>query len=168
MNTETRTVVMDHDKVEKVITRIAYQVLEENFEEKKLIFIGIKGQGYTLAKRLSDKLQSVSSIPVDLFEIELHKDKPLKHDILASFSESDIRNKAVFLVDDVLNSGRTLIYAARYVLGFPVKNLQTICLVDRKHRRYPIRADYVGLTLATTLQEHISVSFGKKDCVYLD
>lgn len=168
MNTDVRTVVMDHTKVKQVITRIAHQIYENNFEEKSLVIIGIKGQGYILAERLLKELKAISPQPIALYEMDINKDKPLKHDVAVDYEESTLKNKAVFLVDDVLNSGRTLIYAVRYALGFPVKKLQTVCLVDRKHRRFPVRADYVGLTLATTLQEHITVEFGKQDCVYLD
>ena len=75
----------------------------------------------------------------------------------------------MLLVDDVLNSGKTLIYGAKYLLDYPLKSLKTVILVNRRHRLYPIRADYVGLTLSTTMQEHIEVRFeGKEAEVYLD
>ena len=84
------------------------------------------------------------------------------------FSSLPLKNKIVILVDDVLNSGRTLIHATQAILETEVKGLQTVCLVDRKHRKFPIRADYVGLTLSTTLQEHITVEFNENDQVYLE
>ena len=79
----------------------------------------------------------------------------------------DLDGRVVILVDDVLMSGRTLMYAAAHLVGSPLKRLTTVVLVDRLHRTFPIRADIVGLTLSTTLQEHISVELGKEDVVYL-
>ena len=75
--------------------------------------------------------------------------------------------KTIILVDDVLNTGRALVFATRYLLGFDVKGMQTVTLIDRRHRNFPIRADYVGLTLATTMQEHILVEFGNEDNAWL-
>ena len=98
----------------------------------------------------------------------MDKKKPLNSGLNSEIESKKLKNKAVILVDDVLNSGKTLVYATKFLLDFEVKNLQTVCLIDRKHRKFPIRADFVGLTLSTTLQEHITVEFGKDDIVYLD
>ena len=98
----------------------------------------------------------------------MDKKSPLKSGIVTEIEGTELKNKIVILVDDVLNSGKTLVYATKFLLDYNVKGLQTVCLVDRKHRKFPIRADYVGLTLSTTLQEHIAVELGKTDIVYLN
>jgi len=163
-----RTVILDHKQIGQKITRIAHQILENNFQEKSLVVMGIHEEGYVLAERLVSILNSISEINIELFGIHMDKKSPLKSGLNTEIEGNQLKNKAVILVDDVLNSGKTLVHATKFLLDFNVKGLQTVCLVDRKHRRFPIRADYVGLTLSTTLQEHITVEFGKKDIVYLD
>lgn len=151
--------ILSHTQVEQKINRIAYELLETNFSEDKLILVGITGQGLTLAKKIEKVLKQISEKPVELYAITLEKDNPINHEIVLDVDLNYLSGKSVILVDDVLNSGRTLIYSAQHLLKAPLKKLQTVCLVDRWHRRFPIRADFVGLTLSTTLQEHIEVNF---------
>jgi len=113
-------------------------------------------------------LASMASFEVELVELALDKDKPLEAPVKLSTDLASLRGRTVVLVDDVLMSGRTLMYAAAHLVTVPLKRLTTVVLVDRRHRSYPIRADIVGLTLSTTTQEHISVELGRKDTVYLD
>jgi pyrimidine operon attenuation protein/uracil phosphoribosyltransferase len=162
------TVILDHKQVGQKITRIAHQILENNFQEKSLVILGIKEEGFILAQRLVDILESISDINIYLHDIALDKKKPLTSGLQTSVDVKELKNRIVILVDDVLNSGKTLVYSTKFLLDHNIKGLQTVCLVDRKHRKFPIRADYVGLTLSTTLQEHITVKFGKTDQVYLD
>ncbi|HYG51941.1 MAG TPA: phosphoribosyltransferase family protein [Flavobacteriales bacterium] len=154
-----KTRILDHVQVEQKINRIAYELFETNYTEPVLYLVGITGQGLTLSNRLGEILQKISGKKIENFEISLNKDNPLDAEIKLSADLSYFNNKPVILVDDVLNSGRTLIYSAHYLLQAPLKKMQTVCLVDRWHRRFPIRADFVGLTLSTTLQEHIEVVF---------
>lgn len=163
-----QTVILDHKQVGQKITRIAHEILENNFQEKSLVVLGIKNEGFILAQRLVAILGSISDINISLHDISLNKKNPLESGLKSSLEAKSIKNKMVILVDDVLNSGKTLVYSAKFLLDHDVKGLQTVCLVDRKHRKFPIRADYVGLTLSTTLQEHITVKFGETDSVYLD
>lgn len=163
-----KVAVLNHVQVGQKINRIAYELFETNFDEPQFYIVGISGQGLTLAKRIQVILEEISGKKAELFEIKLNKDNPLEEEILLTTSLDYLKNKPVILVDDVLNSGRTLIYSAQYLLKSPLKKLQTVCLVDRWHRRFPIRADFVGLTLSTTLQEHIEVVLDEKnDNVYL-
>ena len=164
----TKLIVLNHQQVEQKINRIAYELFETNFDESTLYLVGITGQGLTLANRLKDILTTISNKKIELLEISLNKDNPLGENIKLSKQLSYLEGKPVILIDDVLNSGRTLIYSAQYLLQTNLKKMQTVCLVDRWHRRFPIRADFVGLTLSTTLQEHIEVNFEKNnDTVYL-
>lgn len=146
-------------QVEQKIQRIAHQILEKNYDEKEIILIGIANRGYLLAEKINAALQTITEIKVTLHKLKLHKDKPLENDVEFSTDLDYLNNKSIILIDDVLNSGRTLIYATRYILESKLKYLTTVVLVDRKHSKFPIKANFVGLTLSTTLQEHISVDF---------
>lgn len=163
-----RTLVLDHNKIEKKIHRIACQIHENNFQEEELLILGIKSRGSELAKRLVKILKDITEINITFYEIELNKEKPLTDGIVCTLEKSNVEGKVAILVDDVLNTGKVLMFAAKYLLDFNLKSLQTVVLVDRRHRSFPIRADYVGLTLATTMKEHITVEFGERDSVYLD
>lgn len=162
-----RTVILDHDQAQRKLRRIAHQLHEEHFQEKGIVLVGIAPRGATLAKRLAAMLDEIADFDVEVVELRLDKDLPLERPVQLSVEVKTLRNRLVVLVDDVLMSGRTLMHAASYLVQVPLKRLTTVVLVDRRHRAYPVRADIVGLTLSTTLQEHISVEFGKKDVVYL-
>lgn len=163
-----KTQILDHLQIKHRIDRIACQIYENNFEEDEILLVGIAGRGFILAERLADKLNQLASFKVTLLEIKLDKTAPLAHDIVVTPADISFSDQVVVLVDDVLNTGRTLIYCAHKLLEHPLKKLQTVVLVDRRHRSFPIRADFVGMTLATTIQEHISVEFkDAEDAVYL-
>lgn len=163
-----KTLILKHEEVQRKLVRIAHQLHEANFEEDGIILVGIAPRGITLAKRLRTMLEQISEIPVDLVEMKLDKDKPLEKPIALTADVETLRGKVVVLVDDVLMSGRTMMHAAGYLIQVPLKKLTTVVLVDRRHRTYPIRADIVGMTLSTTVQEHIRVELGKKDSVHLE
>ena len=154
-----KTLILSATQVEQKTQRIAHQILEKNYDETEIVLIGIANRGYLLAEKINTILQSITEITVTLHKIKLHKDKPLSNDVEFSTDLDYLNNKSIILIDDVLNSGRTLIYATRYILESDIKYLTTVVLVDRKHRKFPIKANFVGLTLSTTLQEHISVDF---------
>jgi pyrimidine operon attenuation protein / uracil phosphoribosyltransferase len=162
-----RTIVLDHDRVKRKLRRIAFQLYEENCAEPELVVVGIAPRGTQLAKRLKALLEEISPLHIELVELTLDKNDPLTGPVELSVDISALRDRRVILVDDVLMSGRTLMHAAAYLVQVPLKRFNTVVLVDRLHRAYPIRADIVGLTLTTTLQEHISVELGRKDGVYL-
>lgn len=163
-----KTPILTGKQIEQKINRIAYQIYENNYDEKDIIIAGIAPNGYLLAKRIDEVLQKLSPIKTKLIEIVIDKEDPLAADIKISVTDKELKNKVIILVDDVLNSGKTLIFGAKPFLIAPVKRLTTVVLVDRGHNRYPIKADLVGLSLSTTLQEHITVELGKgKEAVYL-
>jgi pyrimidine operon attenuation protein/uracil phosphoribosyltransferase len=165
----TQTLILNSKQIGQKINRIAYQIYENNYDEKEIIIAGIIGNGHLLAKKIAVVLEKISSIKVKLIEVKLDKDAPLAAEILITLKDKELKNKVIILVDDVLNSGRTLIFGAKPFLDSAVKRLTTVVLVDRGHNRYPIKADFVGLSLSTTLQEHISVEISKKgaEAVYL-
>ncbi|MBK9283327.1 MAG: phosphoribosyltransferase [Sphingobacteriaceae bacterium] len=156
-------------EITQKLNRLAYQVYENNFNEKELLIVGIDGNGYKMAAVLVEKLNKISDQKFKLGKITMDKEEPWKTESKIDFTEKDYVNKVVVLVDDVMNSGKTLIYAVKLFLDKPVKKLSTLVLVDRSYKRFPVRADFVGLRLSTTLQERIEAEFSKKgkELVYL-
>ncbi|HOZ88595.1 MAG TPA: phosphoribosyltransferase family protein [Bacteroidia bacterium] len=150
-------------QIRQKLNRLAFEVYENNFSEKELLVVGIDGNGYKVAQQLGEKLREISSMKIHLGKITLNKDKPWEGEPVTDFDEKAFVNKTIILVDDVLNSGKTLMYAVKLFLDKPVKKINTVILVDRSHTRFPVKADYVGLTLSTTLQEHIEADFSKKE-----
>ena len=156
-------------QIQQKLNRLAYEIYEHTVDEKEIMLAGIDGNGYLVAKKLQEILKKVATYKITLGKISLDKKNPLAKKPVTDFTEKDYKNKTVILVDDVLNSGKTLIYAVQLFLNQPIKKLHTVVLVDRSHTQYPIKADFVGLSLSTTLQEHIIADFSKsgKESVYL-
>jgi pyrimidine operon attenuation protein/uracil phosphoribosyltransferase len=165
----TKLKILDTVQIQQKINRLAFQVYENNFSEKELLVVGIDGNGYNVAKQIVEKLKEISPLKINLGKISVNKEKPWEGEPVVDFKEKDFVNKTIVLVDDVLNSGKTLMYAVKLFLDKPVKKINTVILVDRSHTRFPVKADYVGMTLSTTLQEHIEADFStkKKEAVYL-
>lgn len=158
---DTKEMVLDKTKVIGKINRLAYQIYEDNSTEKEVIIAGIDPNGYQLATRLAKALENISPLKARLIRVTLDKDDPHADKIEISVPEKELEKKVIILVDDVLNSGKTLIYGLRPFLNMAIKKLRTVVLVDRNHKRYPVSADFVGLSLATTLHEHITVRLDK-------
>ncbi len=162
--------ILNTDQIQQKLNRLAYEIYEHTLEEKEIFIAGIEGNGYTVAKKLVTLLKKISGQEIVLGKITVDKKNPLAALPKTDLNEKDYRNKVVIVVDDVLNSGKTLIYGVQLFLNQPVKKLHTVVLVDRSHTRYPIKADFVGLSLSTTLQEHIvaDLSHSGKETVYLE
>lgn len=161
-----KTLVLNKKQLAQKIDRLAWQIYEQNYKEKEIIIAGIANRGVLIAKRIAEKLAEISNIKLTLAIIKLDKENPYNN-IEVDINEKEYKDKVLILVDDVLNSGKTLMYGAKYFLSEPLKKLSTIVLVDRNHNRFPIKADFVGLSLSTTLKEHISVELEKNEGVYL-
>jgi len=163
------TPILEAAQISQKLNRMAYEIYETNFKEKEIFIAGIDGNGYKVAERIGTILEAISPLKVTLGKIVMNKENPLSVEPKLNFTEKEFKNKPVVVVDDVLNSGRTLIYAVKLFLDKPVKRINTLVLVDRSHTRYPIKADFVGLSLSTTLQERIDTDFSKKgkEAVYL-
>ena len=160
--------ILDDKAINKKLIRLAWQIFEDNLNEDRIIIIGVSGRGEILASRLSKIISQISSIKPKLGKITLDKDNPFNSEMKVTLDASEYKNEVVILVDDVLNSGKTLMYASNFFLTNSLVKLSTVVLVDRNHNRFPIKADYIGLSLATTLQEYITVVLnGKDQAVYL-
>lgn len=149
--------ILDRKQIQQKITRIAFEIFENNFEEPGLLLAGIHENGYLVAQLLAKQLESISPLQIQLAGISLHKQHPLDHPIVVEPAGLDLNNRVVILVDDVLNTGKTLAYALQSFLKAEVKKVETATLINRHHTLYPINATYTGLSLSTTLQEHIRV-----------
>lgn len=156
---ESKTQILSHQNILQKVNRIAYQIYEDHYNQKEIIIAGIANNGYTFAQLLSNKIEEISAIQVQLIELKIDKKNPIGSEIEISLSKKELQNKSIVLVDDVLNSGKTLIYGIQCFLKAPLKSLSVAVLVNRSHKRFPVNANYVGMSLATTLKEHIEVDF---------
>ena len=146
--------ILSKEVVEKKLRRMAFEILENNIDEKEIILAGIRESGSVVAKVIQQRLGEISSIKTELITISLDKKEPTDFSLSRSI---DLNGKVIILIDDVSNSGKTLLYALKPFIEFHPKKIQTLVLVERTHTSFPVRPDYVGLSIATTLQEHIFV-----------
>lgn len=164
---DKRILILNHKQIAQKIDRMAYQILEDSLEEHEIVIAGIADRGYTLAQRIKAKLDEISEFSITLMKISLDKDSTHLQ-ASTDISLETAANKTVILVDDVLNSGRTLVYGLGVFLNIPLKKLRTLVLVDRSHHSFPISTDFTGFQLATILKEHVDVVFTPhEDAVYL-
>ncbi|MBL7923899.1 MAG: phosphoribosyltransferase [Bacteroidia bacterium] len=167
--TQKTTLLLNSRQIQQRIERLAFQIFEDNFEQKELLIAGIAKSGYIVAERLCQALAKICPIPTKLIEIEVDKENPTEIRMRPQLSKEVLKNQSVVVVDDVLNSGKTLMYSLRPFLDADMRKIRTVLLVDRDHKRYPVEADFVGITLSTTLQDHIRVDFSPgQEAVYLE
>ncbi len=165
MQTDTN-IILTHEQIQHKIKRIAYQIYETNVDEKEIVIAGIAENGYVLAQRLKNTLEKISDIKVTLCEVTMNKKSP-QDTVKTSIQASAYKNKSLVLTDDVLNSGTALIYGVNHFLNVPLTRFKTAVLVNRNHKKYPIKADFKGISLSTSLHEHVEVKFGDKDLAVL-
>jgi pyrimidine operon attenuation protein / uracil phosphoribosyltransferase len=165
---DTATLILDHAQIVQKLKRIAYQIYETNADASEVVIVAVERKGRKLAERIVPLLKESAHFNIVQLNLTIDKRKPLQPAQLDA-DGALLSGKSVVLIDDVLNSGRTLMYAACHLLQWPVARLHTVVLVDRRHRKFPIKADFVGLTLSTTLHDHINVVFKEgEDAVYLE
>ena len=152
--------ILDNNQITQKIKRIAYQILESNVDEEELILAGIARSGYQLAEELQQELQKIGPLRIRLCEVKLDKKNPLGM-ITTSLSPEEYQNRSLVLADDVLNSGTTLIYGVKHFLQVPLKQFRTAVLVDRSHKKFPVKADFKGISLSTSIHETVKVFFEK-------
>lgn len=157
---KSAVLILNHSQINHKIKRIAYQIYESNVDEDHIILAGIADNGYALAQKLQQELQEISQIKISLCEVNVNKKNPLQ-EIRTSLGSEVYRGMSVVLVDDVLNSGATLIYGVRHFLNVPLKQFRTAVLVDRSHKKFPVKADFKGISLSTSLNETVEVSFSE-------
>ena len=157
-----RVLILDAEAIRQKTTRIAYQIVEDNYDENELFIIGIKPNGFEYAQQLAKEIEAIDGFKMTLIGLELNKSAPLESQIKLELGKKTLDKKTVIIVDDVANTGKTLYYALKPVMEFSPKKVQAVVLVDRQHKLFPVSPDFVGLSLSTTLQEHIVVEFDSK------
>ncbi len=161
--TDKADLILDKKAVNQKIRRIAYEIYENNFEEKELIIAGIYDRGFSLAKRLIKELNQISPIKTQLVKVSINKISPLKEEISVDCDLKTLKNQSVVLVDDVLNTGRTMSFSLKAFLSAEIRKMESAVLVDRSHKSFPIDAKYKGYELSTTINEHVEVKLGGAD-----
>ncbi|WP_296699296.1 phosphoribosyltransferase family protein [Algoriphagus sp.] len=160
--------VLNHQQIKKKITRMAFEIYERNLNSAGVVFAGISGMGTILADLLFQELKKISPLKVEELEVILDKNNLLSEDIELS-EEIELSGKTLILVDDVLNTGKTLAYAMKPFLDKELYKMEIAVLVNRSHGRFPLKPDYTGYELSTTLNEHIKVDFsGNEYSVHLN
>lgn len=162
--TAKKNIILNSTQIQQKTKRIAYQIYEGNSREKEIVLAGVASNGYIFAKELEKQLKLISSLKITMCEVHIDKKNPLKP-IKTSIDISQYEKKSLVLVDDVLNSGATLIYGIKHFLEVPLKQFKTAVLVNRNHKKYPVKADFKGISLSTTLQEHVVVEFKKNETI---
>lgn len=162
-----KNLILTAGQVSQKIKRMAFEVYEHNIREKEVVFAGIVGQGYTLATLLARQLEEISDIKATVVKVSIDKSAPLQSEIELDAEASSFKKKCVIVVDDVLNTGKTIAYALKPFLDVEVKKIEVAVLVNRSHATFPIQPTYTGYGLSTTLTEHIEVILGKQAAVYL-
>jgi pyrimidine operon attenuation protein / uracil phosphoribosyltransferase len=149
-------IILSHQDIIHKIKRISFQILETFFHEDELFIAGISGNGYAFAKEIVQEMKKNTSLKIHLLELKIDKKNPYQS-IICDMDNELYKNKCVVLVDDVLHTGTTLIYGVKFFLETPLKKLKTAILVNRNHKNFPIKADFKGISLSTSLQNHIEV-----------
>ena len=162
MTTVEKKYILDQKGAEQKMRRMALEIMENNHDEPELILVGIRESGSVVARTIQKMIGEISDVKTKLLTITLDKRMPTEIEL----SEiSDFNNKVIILVDDVANSGKRLLYALKPFLTYHPKKIQALVLVERSHNSFPVHSDYVGLSIATTLQEHIFVEVKDENIV---
>ena len=157
-----QNVILNHQELEHKIKRISYQIFETFADENEIVLAGIASNGYILAEKISVVLSTISDLNITLCEVKIDKSNPFNM-ITTSISKEVYTNKGIVVIDDVLNSGTTLIYGVKHFLEVPVKKIKTAVLVDRNHKKFPVKVDFKGISFSTSLKEHVHVVFEKNN-----
>ena len=162
--TQIENIILDQKQIDHKIRRIAYQIYENNVSEKEVVIAGIFENGFIFAKKIKTVIEKISPIKVIMCKVMIDKKNPIEP-ITTSLESKIYKNKSLVLVDDVLHSGTTLIYGIKHFLQVPLKQFNTAVLVDRNHKKYPVKADFKGISLSTSIKEHIQVEFSANEAI---
>jgi len=164
----SQNIILNHKEIEHKITRISYQIYEPFVDEQTIVIAGISKNGYVMAEKIAACLKKIAPLQVILCEVFIDKQNPSAA-VRTSIEKEAYADKGLVLVDDVLNSGTTLVYGVSHFLDVPLKKFKTAVLVDRNHKKYPVKADFKGISLSTSLFEHVQIVFDQNnDCAYLE
>ena len=161
------SLIMNSKRINDCAHRISYQIVESSTNKKEIVLIGIKKNGFIFAKKIHEFLKKITDQKIELLSVEINKKNPHESITLKNQFNS-INNSSVILIDDVLNTGKTLMYSIKFLLNYKINQLKTAVLIDRNHKDFPVKVDFKGLALSTTMNEHVEVVFKKNnEGVYL-
>lgn len=146
--------ILDKETVKMKLQRMAFEIIESNLDEEKIMLVGIRDNGSVIARNMKNILKQVSHLKVKLVNLTIDKKDP--KDVQLS-EQANFSDEVIILVDDVANSGKTMLYALKPFLDFRPRKIETLALVERTHKIFPVHLNYTGLSVATTLHEHIYV-----------
>ena len=149
--------VLNDRQIRQKIRRLAYEILENNYEEDEIILAGINNNGMSFAQLLHDQLSAITKQKLTLTRIRINPANPLETEVEIDLPVSSLQGKVIIVVDDVANTGRTIFYACKPLLETLPKKVEVTVMVDRTHKSFPVKVDYFGISLATTLLEDIDV-----------
>lgn len=150
-------IILNNQQIQYKLTRISYQIFEENIDEECINIIGIKNGGYILAKKICDILLTIFNKKTNLNFIEIDKKTfEIKN---YDFIIEKLENKNIIIIDDVLNTGKTIAYVISYILKMNLNSLKVAILIDRSYKKFPIKCDYKGMSIYTSFFDTIDVVF---------
>lgn len=163
-----QNLILTDSQVRQIVKRIAFEIYENNFDEKHLIVVGIVDQGYYVAEMIVQELEKiVEGVKIALVKLTINKSAPLSSGVELDTEIKNLKGKPVVLVDDVLNTGKTMAFSLKALLEVDVKKVQTAVLVNRSHKQFPLLANYMGYELSTTIDDHVQVNLEENKGVYL-
>ena len=163
----SENLIFDEKKIQYCTKRIAYQIFESNINNKEIFLLGIADNGFVFAKEIEKILSKITQIKITTLRLEIDKKKP-GNKFFFDFKVKNLENKSVVVVDDVLNTGLVLAHALKFLLNVHIKQIKIAVLVNREHNKFPIKADFKGISLSTSVNETVKVNLnGKKIGIYL-
>lgn len=162
--------ILSKEQISQKIRRLAIEILEHNYDAKEIYLAGINNNGMGFAKLIMKEISGLSDLKIHLISIKLNPAKPISEPVTLSIDPAELKNKVIIIVDDVANTGRTIFYSYKAFMEVVPKKMEVAVLIDRKHKSFPVKVDYLGLSLATTLKNNIDVRIQnkKEQAVYLD
>ena len=154
---DEKTLILTSEQIDQRIIRMAYEIYEHNIDRKKIILAGVSDNGFKIANLIDAQLSTISDIQTNIVKVDINKEQPLKEEIQIPLTKKELQNQSVVIVDDVLNSGRTVAFVLKAFLDVHVKKTEVGTIVNRSHKSFPIYPKYVGYELATTINEHVEV-----------
>ena len=156
------SLIMNSKRINDCAHRISYQIVESSMNKEEIVLIGIKNNGFIFAKKIHEFLKKITDQKIELLSFEINKKNPHESNTLKN-QFNNINNSSVILIDDVLNTGKTLMYSIKFLLNYKINQLKTAVLIDRNHKDFPVKADFKGLSLSTTMNEHVEVVLKKNN-----
>lgn len=164
---KSENLIFDEKKIRYCTKRIAYQIFESNIDNKEIFLVGISDNGTFFAKEIEKVLLNIAPLEIKTLKLKMDKKKP-GNEISLDFKIKDLENKSIVIVDDVLNTGLVLAHALKFLLNVDFKQIKIAVLVNREHNKFPIKADFKGISLSTSVNETVEVNLrGKQKGIFL-